>query len=251
MQLFAPLIAADFFDILKAIVPILFFVFWVVSSVFGGAKERAEAQKKRAQQRELARQRAGEQQQRPKNEDITSEIEDFLKRAAERRENKGQRPRPPETVQTKPQRRPPEKRREAKSESPKREPLTQMSRDNRREQAPAPAERPRARPAAAPSLPPVRSDERRSIEHLHDTSVGHADEAMAAHLNQVFGHQVGSLGGSNLTPATATFSPASDSPAATPVVAPIGLAALLADQRNLQNAIVLNEIFQRPEHRWS
>ena len=244
MQVFAPLFAADFFDVLKAIVPILFFVFWVVSQVFGGAKEKAEAQKRRAQQREVAKQRAGEQQ-RPKNEDITSEIEDFLRRAAERRDNKGQaRPRPAETVQTKPPRRPTEKRREAKPEPPTREPLTQRARETR--PSSTPSERPRTR-TAAPSLAPPRADERRPIEHLHDTSVDHADEAMAAHLNQVFGHQVGSL--------AATLSPSADAAsssagAAAPVAAPIGLAALLADRRNLQSAIILNEIFQRPEHRW-
>lgn len=70
------------------------------------------------------------------------------------------------------------------------------------------------------------------------TDVDKSEAMFQAHLQQTFQHHVGQLDSQASDPATAA--PAADSP----------LAALLADPANVRQAIVLNEILQRPVDRW-
>ena len=79
-------------------------------------------------------------------------------------------------------------------------------------------------------------------------------DVMEGHLHDVFDHQLGTLGG---TPGESAEAAQADEAEAlddrissVPVAAAAGLAAILADATSLRQAILLNEIFQRPEHRW-
>lgn len=77
------------------------------------------------------------------------------------------------------------------------------------------------------------------------TGLGHdieqADEEMEKHLQAVFEHRVGTLSRADAEAMARTAS----SPTAS-----IGLIAMLQDPLSLRQAIVLNEILNRPEHRW-
>jgi hypothetical protein len=86
------------------------------------------------------------------------------------------------------------------------------------------------------------------------TGLAQTPEAMAGHLHDVFDHRLGTLGG---TPGeSAEGAEAEDSAAAEDRVlavsgtAAAGLAAVLAEPASLRQAVVLNEILARPEHRW-
>jgi hypothetical protein len=73
---------------------------------------------------------------------------------------------------------------------------------------------------------------------------------MAAHVSKVFEHQLGSFASSSLADSSASAASSRDRTATAATAAPIALATLLANPQNLQSAIILNEILQRPEHRW-
>jgi len=68
-----------------------------------------------------------------------------------------------------------------------------------------------------------------------------ADDKLEARLHQTFDHQIGAL---------------KDTTTAAKVIVAGGTAgafsvtAMLASPQNIRNAIILNEIFARPEHRW-
>ncbi|HEX7446510.1 MAG TPA: hypothetical protein VF306_03135 [Pirellulales bacterium] len=75
----------------------------------------------------------------------------------------------------------------------------------------------------------------------HLTHVDRSEAAFQAHLQQTFQHHVGQL-------EAQTTAAAASPPAALAADAP--WAALLADAGNVRQAIVLNEILQRPVDRW-
>lgn len=74
----------------------------------------------------------------------------------------------------------------------------------------------------------------------HLTQVGRSEAAFEAHLQQTFQHHVGQFDSPSAGPA--------EPAAAIPVDVP--LVELLADPGNLRQAIILNEILQRPVDRW-
>lgn len=75
----------------------------------------------------------------------------------------------------------------------------------------------------------------------HLTQVGRSEAAFEAHLQQTFQHHVGQFESQSSEPASLAAAPsAADAP----------WAALLADPGNIRQAIVLNEILQRPVDRW-
>ncbi|NUQ65391.1 MAG: hypothetical protein HUU20_23230 [Pirellulales bacterium] len=71
--------------------------------------------------------------------------------------------------------------------------------------------------------------------------IDQTDERMVAHLHKVFDHEVGTLRHSQAQVQT-------DSPL--PQTTAAGLAAMVGDPVRLRQAILMNEILQRPEHRW-
>jgi hypothetical protein len=87
-------------------------------------------------------------------------------------------------------------------------------------------------------------------EHLADDIV-RADQGMEQHLQKSFGHRVGTL--SDAQKSTGSQTPATDNETAVVVAAGSAanaIAGLLADPNNLKQAVILSEILQRPENRW-
>jgi hypothetical protein len=85
-------------------------------------------------------------------------------------------------------------------------------------------------------------------EHLAD-EIARADEQREQHLQQAFGHRVGTLAAGSAVGAA----PATDVQPEVKTEAPstaAGLAALLASPQGMRQAIILSEILARPEERW-
>lgn len=168
---------------------------------------------------------------RPAEEGVKDEIEEFLRRAAEgRRAGQGGR------AST-----------QAEQAVPRAKPVV--------------ASRPLSPPVAqkAPESAPARGSVVEHVQQHLDTSefgrrttqlggeVAQADDKIDARVQQVFEHQLSQFdwrtsqeieAAGETVPLTATTAGAA------------GLAALLAAPESLRQAIVLNEILQRPEQRW-
>jgi hypothetical protein len=81
-----------------------------------------------------------------------------------------------------------------------------------------------------------------------------AGDSMEGHLHAVFDHELGRLGhvpgeSAEIAEAEEAETP-EDRITSIPVTAAAGLAAILANPTSLRQAILLNEILQRPEERW-
>jgi hypothetical protein len=85
-------------------------------------------------------------------------------------------------------------------------------------------------------------------EHLVD-DMAKGDVDREAHRKQVFEHKLGRLADTSTSaPESAAAAAEASKPDLTAVASP--LAAILANPQNLKQAIALNEILSRPEHRW-
>jgi len=228
-----PLIFAALADVLMVAAMIGVPVFFVLRTLFLARTQQGG--RPQAPQRQAPRRVPSQQQGQAPNEQkrLTDEVEEFLRRAAERR--RGGQPRDVEIV---------------------------------RVETTTPA-RPRA--SQSPSEPAAtsfgESDEERIgresvsrhvAEHLDTAAyaaraaqlvkVDDADEQMAAHLSAVFDHQVGNLGQPSVGPATEDSSRPPDK-AMSPVAAS-SIADLLASPASLRHAFVLQEILRRPAEPW-
>lgn len=146
-----------------------------------------------------------------------------------------------------------------------------------------PARAPRPRPGPAPPMAEVVGGRRGPPEAAFDRPVGvgmaehvqeHlgrgefqrraaelggqvalADDHLEHRLQQVFGHEVSHLpsvpGESAAMTRTEEAGEAEDRVTGWPSTAAAGLAAVFSDVGNIRQAIVINEILQRPEDRWS
>jgi hypothetical protein len=74
-----------------------------------------------------------------------------------------------------------------------------------------------------------------------------ADDRMEDHLRHAFGSQLATL---ESTEGTAATPPAPSQSVSLPPPAAAGLAAFFSSSDNLRNAVILSEIFNRPEDRW-
>lgn len=84
--------------------------------------------------------------------------------------------------------------------------------------------------------------------------VAKSEDRLEAHVREVFGHRVGTLAGTGGEAARepTPVEPSSPADRITPEVpSPAMLAAVLADPAGMRQAILLSEILNRPEHRWS
>jgi hypothetical protein len=90
----------------------------------------------------------------------------------------------------------------------------------------------------------------RQIEHRTaqlGERVGLADDTLDAHLHQAFDHEIGRLRTSTAAPAAASPS-AGTTPGGSP--AANSILQMFRSPENLRNTIILNEIITRPEDRW-
>lgn len=223
------LLVADVEDILKALSVFIPIIIWVLIQVFSGNDEE---KKKKAQQQQAARR---PETQRPQDKQFRGEIDEFLKRAAQRRGQ--QAPAEVEVIE------------------------------------PAPAGRQAQMTeaiAAAASVPVTAEVVRREAhsedenwgsnvaEHVQDhlrrgtwadrashfaDDIGEADERMKAHLDKVFNHDVGHLsrplteqarGAGAVLRADATNAHAE------------AIVHMLRNRDGVRQAIVINEILRRP-----
>ena len=93
-----------------------------------------------------------------------------------------------------------------------------------------------------------------------DSSLGQdvaaqADSKMASRVQSVFDHKLGTLegrpGGAASQPAVTEAQSPQDQITPLPSTAAAGLAAMFSNAQNIRQAVLIQEILQRPEHRWS
>jgi hypothetical protein len=251
MSVLVPILA-DFGDVVGFIVFVVIMLLGAAGQFMNKAKE--------AQQKKIGPRQAGpgRPQRLPQQGPLASEIEDFVRKAAERRAGGGVQPgrqpqagqRPP-AGQPRPAGRPPQ-------------------------MPPRPAARPplaarpvREVPVEVELLEPV--DESQSVSahvrshvgrHGGDETLGKvasrhissrvesADQEVDSRVHEVFDHKLGSLKDMPDESAARAETPA-DRGVPFPATAAAGVAAMFANPGNIRQAILINEILQRPEHRWS
>jgi hypothetical protein len=196
----------------------------VVMTIYGLNSMLSKMNK--AKQKQLARPIASRPRAPAATQDVQHEVNEFLKRAAEKR-----------VVRAEPARRDPPKR------------LVEIGGADVVEAQVIPDEPPTGAGVAQHVRQHLDTREF-SSRASHLSTVEAADEAIESHLHQVFAHQLGSL-----SSRTAGSSTAADSPAAantTPATsAAESLLAMLSNPQNVRSAVVLSEILERPIDRWT
>ena len=238
-------------DWLRLVFPIVMFLVFLLWQLLEGAKQKGQPpnrDQRRPPPANRPAQAAPQPQERPQRGgaqgQLNAEIEEFLRRASERQRDK---PRPQEATAV---------------------PAPQRSKK--------PARRLVERPVQPEIIEEVANDRvsahvekhltnrefANRAEHLTD-DISRSDADMQQHFKQVFDHKVGRLAD---TTSSGRKAPAGDLTSAggvaqmtdtAPVVSDMsaatiggGLALLISDRQTLRQAILLNEILQRPTHRW-
>ena len=238
-------VVAGIEDFIGILVFVLFLVISVVGQLLAKLRESQEqAQRRQAQQRPAHRGAAagpapraggGAQGRAGQGQDpLKDEIGEFLRRAAERRGAAPEQPaRRPATV--------PVPARENRA--------TREVRSARKPPAPRIEEPVEVElvevttPARLSAFVPTQGateTARLATERL-GRDIEQADERMAEHLHQVFDHQVGTLQRGQIQLQVQ---------APLPQTTAAGLASMVSDPVRLRQAILLNEILERPVHRW-
>lgn len=211
--------------LIKLIFVAVFFVIWIINNLIG---EKAKARKAKPLVRPAAplNPDAPPAERAPPQPQLVTEIEEFLKRANRKRQEKAKRKQPTKVAKSAPPpvQKPPRRLVPSQFEEPS-------------------ALTPDAVVTVAESVRQHldTSDFSARASQLADADIARDDAERAAHLKQVFDHQVGRLADTSAQQA----SPATKEPAAA-----ASLAALLANPQSLKQAIVLQEILNRPEQRW-
>ena len=209
-------------DWLRLAPAIIFFLVWLVNHVLSASKPKPPAQRP-VQRPQMAPPRPQPAAPPSNQSRLASEIEDFLRRANERRL---------------------EKAREPQGAAPPR----QASRGRTRlPEAPVDVEVVDSGPPGesvaahvARRLANRQFEERGS--HLAD-DILKDDVERKQHQQQVFGHHVGML-------KDTSTSAENTAPTVADALAIPTIAALLRDGPSVKQAVILNEILLRPEHRW-
>ena len=166
---------------------------------------------------------------------MAGDIEEFLRRAAQRREGKAPAPAPP-------QQQPPPRQQPPRQQPPVLE-----------------AELIEAIEIVEPSILRGDSVTEHVAEHIGSSGfserlshlgehVDAADDRMEEHLHGYFEHDLGQLGVRTSAAQDSTLD--DDSPVLEEVVPATGFLQMLSDPDTISNAIILNEILSRPEDRW-
>lgn len=253
--------AADFGDWLKLIVGVGAILFYIINHLINESTQSRKRQQQQ-QQRKMAAagQRPGEPagQQQPTARD---EIQDFLRRAAQQRKETGGRKAPPQP--------PPGQRRPSitRERPPAQRPPAQRPAQRPQPQAPPPrrylepvtddvlvetleAARTAESLAEQVSKKFAAEDKRFSTEELNARTARMADDIARAdleremHRQKMFGHQLGNLA------SAAAPAPSEAAPATASAEPGAGMLGGLLQGGNLRYAVLLNEILNRPEHRW-
>jgi hypothetical protein len=223
MQLFTPLLADA--DIFKFIVAIVFILITVLNKLLSGGKEAKAAKKPPAPR---PREVPPVPNVRKAQQD---EIDEFLRRAADNLKPKRQ------TAKSPPPKAPPP----TKKQPPRR--LVEISQEVQPLQ---PAQGESVAAHVQKRMSTSEFDQRAS--HIVDDIVD-ADRKREQHLQQAFGHRVGTLTDTSVFEIATTET--AENVVTQTAAAGLPLASLLASPDSLRRAIVLNEILVRPEQRWS
>ncbi len=219
-------------DVLTILVPFVFFVIYALNQLLaakGGAQQQRNAQRRAAERGERGM-RPPQQQAKPPADpgsQLNAEIEQFLKRATQKR---GERPMRERAAGSQPK---------APPRPPREEPVDVE-----------PIER-RGFNSVAASVEKHMANRGFSerAEHLTD-DISRADEQMEEHLQKAFGHRVGTLPSDAASAAAAPVNDAETAVTFQPSGVAASLAAALATPQGMRQAVVLSEILARPEHRW-
>lgn len=219
------------------IILVIIFVISLISQIVAKLHEKVQEAAKEAERRARAAQRAAA----ARNEQVDNEIGEFLRRTSGRANEPQGRPQPQQQAPQPPvpQRRPDAQR-----------PFTPPAKP-----AFAPPPLPSTQEAVAAEVVAgagVNEHVRRSLSASKlgqlgpqlQSKVEMTDERMEQHLHQAFEHRLGDL----------KARPAERLTQTTPTDASLGalaLVAMLRDPAGARQAILLNEILSRPEHRWS
>jgi len=225
-----PILAADF---IGWIVPIVVIVFIVISHLWNAIQGSQNQQRRQQNQprgkpegERPLRPISGQQPAKPAGQSqLNAEIEQFLKRANERRAAKGRRVAKPQ----------PEPARPPLAESTEESPRQRTNFDS-----------------VATSVQEHLGGRTFDAREAHMAEeISQADEAMERHLQQAFSHRLGSLEGSPLVdahggvPEIKPPDSVQDRAAAAKAVA-----GLLVNQQSIRQAVLLKEILERPVDRW-
>jgi hypothetical protein len=220
------LLAVDLWWLAPAVFVVIYLLNHFLSAKDPAARQR-EAQKRRA----AAGERPLPQPQPQGQAQLNAEIEQFLKRANERRLEKARRTEPVRSAAAAPPKPAPP--------PPREQPIDVMPLEHRDFDSVA---------ASVEQHLGNRGFNERA-EHMVD-DIALADEERARHFKQVFDHRLGNLSTVPVDPKAPadlkTPSMTRDDPAATAKA----LAGILANQQNIRQAIVLKEILERPVDRW-
>ena len=228
----ANVLLAGIQDWIGLIVPIVLFLYAMIQLLLAKAPQPQQKRPRRVPGEPVERPlnppppKPGEQQTQ-----LNAEIEEFLKRAGQRRQ-RSQRQKEP-TLKSPPKPAPRTIAAPAKTAPPPAPPPTQ----------------PREISTVSESVEKHLANRGfgQRAEHLADDIV-RADAVMEEHVKSAFNRKVGRLGGAETSaPAAPVTDVEPTVVAADPATA---MATLLANPQNVRQAVILNEILTRPEHRW-
>jgi hypothetical protein len=256
-----PVLLADLGDVIGALVPVVFFIIWVIGQIAGRKQEPAKPV--RGPERRPAADLFDDdddvivaapapQANVGGKKTVFDEIEQFLARARQQAQQgqQGNAPQPPRPAAPPLAGRPSVTVQTVVVRPQAAEPVVAEVIEPRRtilaEAAPGPGQLAGRQQVAAHVTQYLdTADMRAQVDRLGD-AVEVADDVMEEHLKQVFDHRVGTLATDAAQSAPARPGAGRKRAAA----APVDFAAMLANTGNLRQAIVLNEILQRPADRW-
>jgi hypothetical protein len=226
-----PFAALDFGETIKILVAVVFIVITILNKVLSANKEAKPAAKKPPVPREVPPVPNVRKAQQ-------DEIDAFLRRAADNLKPKKQtarqttRPAPPKSPPQTPKKTPPRRLVEIKQDLQPLQPMEPL---------------PRESVATHVQKHLSNAEFEARAAHLTDDLLT-ADQQREQHRQEVFGHRVGTLADTSVSGSDLTEQPATTAAQSVQVTT---LAGVLASPDAIRRAIVLSEILERPEHRWS
>lgn len=232
-------IGNDWWDLAVPAVIVLISVLSFLWNAFVGAAKKLNQPQQARGERPLPPAGQGQQPAPPVEptvqEKLNAEIEEFLRRANERRGNKNRGAAPPAQQQKKQQRE---------------QPAQQPGGQSKPRQDAGEKKKRRERESVTQSVEEhLGSGKFEAREQSLAADVTRSEAEMSQHVQQVFEHRLGSLGET-----TAEGQPTSGETKATQSAQQkaeaLAVAGLFLNQENLRRAVILREILERPTDRW-
>jgi hypothetical protein len=207
---------------IKLVIPIVMFSIYILNMLLGAKSPAAKQARARQQARVNPPPPPAADKQR-----VEDEVGEFLRRAAQQRSGKENRPAPAAQA--------------AKPPKPARKPLADTAASREIATPTAVEGRPRT---LATSITDSYAQRNRPERVAASSEVTQAVDSMESHLAQTFDHSLGAMSGSG-------SSTGGEKTAATPPSSTANeLVAMLRDPQSIREAIVISEVLRRPEERW-